>query len=87
MTYFKVHADNIGEVGTFPQFLRIQTNLTVAQITASGYLNRVVKEGISLSPYYMAIVATVSSATSASTVGFYNVVQSSGNWSLIAYSS
>lgn len=79
----------IGEAGLAsvkPRIIYIDTNDTVAAVTASGYLNTLVdKFKVQLQESDMALVTTKTSPSATSTqVGFYEISYSSGQWSLTA---
>ena len=50
-----------GLVGVLPKIIYIQTNDTLAQVIATGYLNAAAKQGYQFSEYEMALVSTKTS--------------------------
>lgn len=86
MAILSVQANEQGQSGIVPAIKRIETNNTVAEITAAGYLNDAVKKGIiSLSETDIVLVTTSTvSGAAPSETGWYEVSYSAGNWSLVA---
>lgn len=72
-----------GLVNTLPSVAYISTTDTEAQILATGYLNQVVKLGTSFQMPCMACVSTLSAAGAQPDVGWYEVQNNAGVWSLI----
>lgn len=85
MPILSVKTDNIGQSGQVPQFVYIQTNDTTDAVTAAGYLNSIIAEGIPLKTSYMALVTTSSTPNAVPTTGLYTISVSSENWSLVVY--
>jgi hypothetical protein len=50
-----------GLVGVLPKIIYIETNDTIAQVTATGYLDNAAKQGYQFSEYDMALVSTKTS--------------------------
>jgi hypothetical protein len=80
--------DTVGQVGVAPRFIYLNTNNTVAQVTATGYLNKFVSSGNKVYETDMAVVATKTTPSAlTSSVQLFNVTYSAGNWSLTANST
>jgi len=76
-----------GLSGVTPRIVYIDTNDTVAQVTATGYLNQSVQNGYSFSESDMCLVTTKLTPNATSTaVGWLEVSYVSPNWSLVASS-
>lgn len=74
-----------GLAGNEPRIIYIDTNDTLATVTASGYLNKMVQQGYEIAESDMALVSTKTSpSTSATQVGWLEVSKSGSNWSLVA---
>lgn len=88
MTILNFLLNEIGNTGNLPRFIFLNTNNTVAQVTATGYLNKFVAQGNKLSESDMAVVATraTPSATTVA-VNLFNVTFAAGQWSLTANST
>ena len=84
MPILNVQVNQPGQAGVFPALIYLLTNDTLAQITATGYLNGVVhKFGIPLSDADMVLVTTKTSPHAVPTqVGWLAVTFSDGQWSL-----
>jgi hypothetical protein len=77
--------DQVGQAGVFPAIVYLLTNDTLAQVTATGYLNGLVRSNLPLSEADVALVTTKTSPNAASTqVGWFDVTKSGENWSLTA---
>jgi len=87
MTILNVQIGEIGEAGVVPQIIRLETDNTLAEVTATGYLNGLVKQGFALSESDMALVVTKASASSAKEVAWLEVSKSGSNWSLVPSNS
>lgn len=84
MPILNIQIGQSGLVGVIPNMAYIATNDTLAQVTATGYLNKAVQEGFSFSEYTMALVSTKLSPSAANTqVGWLEVSHNAGNWSLV----
>jgi len=80
---FKV--EQAGMSGVLPRVIYINTNDTVAEVTAAGYLNGIVQQNTPLYETDIALVSTKTSPSAASSqVAFYDVAKSGQNWSLSA---
>lgn len=88
MPILSFRIDSIGETGVTPKIIYIYTDDTTVEVTQTGYLNKIVSPGVSLSEADIALVTTKASpsATSIDTA-FYNVTKSSSGWSLTGSSS
>lgn len=81
----RIYFNNIGEAGQDPQLLYIDTDNTLTQVTATGFLNKAVAEKLPISDKLMALVSMKTSpASKVSQTKFFNVTYSGGNWSLTA---
>ena len=84
MPILNVQVNQIGQAGVFPATIYILTNDTLAEITATGYLNGIVSGGTPLSEADIACVTTKTSPNANSTqVGWFGVEKSGENWSLV----
>lgn len=84
MAILNVQLNEPGQSGVYPRIIRIETNDTVATVTASGYLTDAVKKGLlTLDERDMCLVVTKESASAANECGWYEVSESSGAWSLV----
>lgn len=86
MAILNIYPNDPGHAADVPSTQRIETNDTIATVTASGYLNHAVQSGLlSLSETDILLVATSSVAGKpADQAGWYDVEYSGGNWSLTA---
>jgi len=55
---------NIGESGNVPQFIYLNTNNTIAQVTTTGYLSHLIQQGNEVKNADMALVVTKATPTS-----------------------
>ncbi len=77
-----------GLVGVTPRVVYIDTNDTLAAVTASGYLNAAQANGASFKESDMALVTIKASPSATSVqVAWLEVSYSSGDWSLVAAES
>jgi hypothetical protein len=77
--------DQVGQAGVFPAIIYLLTNDTLAEVTATGYLNGLVRSNLPLSEADVALVTTKTSPNAISTqVGWFDVTKSGENWSLTA---
>lgn len=77
-----------GLVNVYPALVYIETDNTLAEITADGYLNSAVAMGNQFDERMMALVSTKTTPTAtAAQVGLFDVAYSGGNWSLTASNS
>lgn len=85
MTILNIKLDQVGEVGVRPRIVRIDTNNTIAEVTATGFLNDAVRNGFSFSEEDYCLVSTKTSPSATATqVGAYEVSKSGSNWSLVS---
>lgn len=83
MPILNVALNVIGGEGNIPSFIYINTNDTMSRVQETGYLNDLVSQGTLFSEAQLAVVITRESPSSRSlSVNLYNIVHSSGNWSL-----
>lgn len=84
MPILNVSVNQVGQAGVFPAIIYILTNDTIAEVTATGYLNGLVQKfNIPLADSDMALVTTKTSPSASSTqVGWFEVSKSGENWSL-----
>lgn len=89
MAILSYKLDAMGESGVSPSIIRIETNNTLAEVTATGFLNSLVeKAGTYLSEDMMALVSTKTSPSATATqVAWLEISYSAGNWSLVANNS
>jgi hypothetical protein len=75
---------NVGQAGQTPTILYLDTNDTLATVTASGYLNGLVRENVPISTSMIACVKTKTNPNaSTSSVGLFDIQNTSGVWSII----
>lgn len=87
MPILSTQVEPIGQSGQVPKLIYIETNDTIAEITATGYLNKLHAENIPLSSNDMALVtSSLSQGLKSSQSGLFYVVYTSSNWSLIPIS-
>lgn len=85
MTILNIAYLDVGQVGVKPSICFIYTNNTLAQVTATGFLNDAVAQGAQFSDSMMALVTTKTSpSASAVQVGWLEIQKSGSNWSLAA---
>ncbi len=72
-----------GLVGVLPSLAYINTDDTIAEVTATGYLNKEVANGLQISLPCIAAVSTKATPTSAAQVGWYQISHVGANWSLV----
>jgi hypothetical protein len=85
MPIINIYPNDPGHAADVPSVQRIETNDTIATVTATGYLNHAVQSGLlSVSETDIVLVATSSVAgKAADQTGWYEVSYSAGNWSLV----
>jgi hypothetical protein len=85
MSILNVKVDQAGMSGVSPKFIYIDTNNTVAEVTATGFLNSLSQKfGIPLAESDMALVTVKTSPSATSTqVALYELSKSGDNWSLV----
>ncbi len=84
MPILNIKIGEVGLTGVVPQVVYINTNDTLAQVTAAGYLNKAVQNGASFSEYDMALVTTKTTPSATSTqVAWLEVSKSGSNWTLV----
>jgi hypothetical protein len=84
MSILSINTTSPGLVSVRPRIIYIRTNDTLAQVTATGYLNGAIKEGIPLSQSDMALVSTKTTPSAKTEQLFWLEVSVTGsNWSLI----
>lgn len=84
MTILNIAFVETGLVGVKPNLCLIETNNTLAQVTATGFLNEAVAQGNQFSDSTMACVVTKTSPSAASAqVGWLEVQKSGANWNLV----
>lgn len=72
-----------GLVGVLPSLAYINTDDTIAEVTATGYLNKEVANGFQISLPCIAAVSTKATPTSQAQVGWYQISHVGTNWSLV----
>ena len=83
MPILNITIGQAGLVGVTPRVVYINTNDTLAAVTATGYLNKSVQEGYSFSEADMALVTTKTSpSATVVSVAWLEVAYVSPNWSL-----
>ena len=84
MAILSIQLGSAGTANTVPQIVNINTNDTVAAVTATGYLNNAVAEGFVFQNGSIAAVATQTSPSSTTiSSGWYTVQVSGANTSLV----
>ena len=84
MAILNAQIDTIGQSGVVPTFIYLQTNDTVSTVMSSGYLNGLVKEGLPISEFQVAVVITKLTPNARDVqTNLYSIVLSSGEWSLV----
>lgn len=83
MTVLSYNINEPGQAGVFPSMIRINTNNTLAEVLAVGFLDHMHDENVPLVNGMMALVTTKAtpSATAVST-SWLEVIFASGHWSL-----
>ncbi len=76
-----------GLVGVKPQIAIIQTNNTLVEVTATGFLNSAVAQSQPFTEDTMCLVSTKESASAPYEVSWFEVSYSGGNWSLVPTAS
>lgn len=71
-----------GLAGVLPREVYIETDDSVATVTATGYLNQAYQQGFLFSPSDLAQVVTKESASANAVAGVYAISHSGGDWSL-----
>lgn len=85
MSILNVKIDKPGEVGVYPKLVQIETDNTLAEVMATGYLNKLVDQGFPFDQRQMAMVSTKTTpASTTSAVYIMQVAKSGSNWSLTA---
>lgn len=85
MAILSINTYPTGLVDVNPAILYINTNDTIATVTAAGYLNKAVQQGFVVNEYMKALVATKASPNATVvTVSWFDVSKSGDNWSLTA---
>lgn len=85
MTVLSFQVNYAGQAGVFPSEIAIQTNSTLAQVTAVGYLDHMFAENVPLRNGMMALVSTKPTPSSKTVqTSWLNVVNASNHWSLTA---
>jgi hypothetical protein len=85
MSILNFKVEQVGQAGVFPAIIYILTDDTLAEVTATGYLNGIARENNPLSDADMALVTTKTTPSATSIqVGWLEVSKSGENWSLTA---
>ena len=84
MGILNIQTVQAGLVGTLPSLAYINTSDTFAEVTATGYLNKEIANGLQISLPCIAVVSTQPSPTAAQEVNWYQVNHVGANWSLDA---
>jgi len=85
MPILNIQATETGLAGVLPRWVYILTNDTLAEVMATGYLNKAVAGGASLSDAQAALVTVkTSESSSVTSVVMLEVSKSGADWSLIA---
>lgn len=73
---------SVGQAGVSPTVIYIFTNDTVAEVTQTGYLDFIVKQGLSLGTDDIALVTTKETLQDDAQANWYNVDRVNGHWNL-----
>jgi hypothetical protein len=74
-----------GLVGVLPKVIYIETNNTIAEVIATGFLNQAAKQGYQFSEYEMALVSTkLTPSASAVQLAWFQIDISGSNVSLVS---
>lgn len=74
-----------GLVGVLPKVIYIETNNTIAEVIATGFLNQAAKQGYQFSEYEMALVSTkLTPSASAVQLAWFQIDISGSNISLVS---
>lgn len=85
MAILNIVLEQVGVVGVNPSIAYIATNNTIAEVTATGFLNKSVAQGYAFTESMMCLVSTKTSPSAASTqVGWLEVSHSGTDWSLVS---
>jgi len=88
MPILNIQPVDLGLVGVTPRVVYINTNDTLAQVTATGYLNTIMQQGFRFSESDMCLVATKPTPSSSITeVGWLEVSFVNPYWSLVPINS
>jgi hypothetical protein len=84
MAIKNIQINEPGQAGVVPRIVRIETDDSVATVTAAGYLSDAVKSGLAtFKESDMCCVVTQESASAAQEAGWYEVSKSGAVWSLV----
>jgi len=84
MPILNIQTSQVGQVGVMPNIAYIATNDTLAQVTATGYLNQAVQNGASFYDSTMCLVTTKASPSATSVeVAWLEISHVGTNWSLV----
>ena len=84
MAILDIQIETVGQAGTLPTWIYISTNNTVAEVTASGFLNGLIAQGMPLSDSMMALVTTKTNPNAIPvTVSIFDVAKVGDVWSLV----
>lgn len=85
MTILNTLFDKTGEAGVYPKLVQIETDNTLAEVMATGFLNKLYTQGFPLDQRQMALVSTKTTPASTTSVCYIMIVNKTGsNWSLTA---
>lgn len=88
MAILNYQLQTIGQSGSLPAIIYINTNNTIAEVTAAGYLNPLVAQGNALNEQMIALVGTKTSPNDIdSEVNWYRVDIAAGVYSLVSTSA
>lgn len=87
MPILNIQISQAGLTGVNPRIVYIQTNDTEATVLTAGYLTQAVQQGFAFQQGDMALVWTATTPNAQPDAGWYEVVVSSGVWSLNAPNS
>lgn len=86
MPILSIQNNDPGQAGVVPNIVRIETNDSVATVTATGYLTDAVRSGqLVISETTVCLVCTsTTDGIPATEVGWYEAAYSAGEWSLVS---
>ncbi len=86
MAILNIKTDEIGEVGVKPRIVKIDTNNTIAEVLATGFLNDAVQRGgfFFSEEDYCLVTTKLTPSTVATQVGAYEISKVGSDWSLVS---
>lgn len=84
MAILNILTSQTGLVGVLPSLAYIDTSDTEATVLTAGYLNHAVEQGFQFSIPCLAAISTRTAPNAVPSVGWYEIIHSGGNWSVVA---